>query len=509
VTIHSLSRDGRPAGQADTAHVPKWNPWISATLIFIFSFALYHLTRSPVLDEHDSVQFAMGVREFNIWQHQPHPPGYPLFIFLGWMGAKCCGADPADSLHFVSAAGGALFMAAWFLIIRRQFRENFAWWVTACLLVTPAVWMTATKVLTDSLAAGLISAEILAGLYLLQSGRRIHLLATSLLGAAAAGARPQLLPVVLALLITVLWQRRANWRAWVLAFATLVSGCLLWLLPMCYLQWRLHPEVSPWLVYPRLVYGQWRWRLDKPGTYLGAGDGSLRYLGNRFVSHFLAWFGLGFGFLQSIYTMVIGIVLALIGLVSYGGRARAPDDREFWRLQRPWALVHILIIFVSLSGAQRYYLIIFPLLLVALGRGFLRLRSPWNWTALLWPALLLFIVIPLAIDNHRMEPPSRRLVRFLEQLYPPARRKDVVLLFSNVRRHAEWYAPGFVTFRDLPTPEEIPGAVAGASAIYTDDCRVKLPPGWHRIPLAAFGRSSLIYMKHHFLELYLVERSGH
>ena len=30
--------------------------------------------------DHDSVQFALGVLEFDLAAHQPHPPGYPLYL---------------------------------------------------------------------------------------------------------------------------------------------------------------------------------------------------------------------------------------------------------------------------------------------------------------------------------------------------------------------------------------------------------------------------------------------
>src|SRR5919108_409936 len=91
-----------------------------AVLLFLAAFALYFFTHTPALDEIDAVQFAMGVRSFDLWHHQPHPPGYPLFIFAGWIGTKFFGASPDTSLYLVSSLGGALFIAAWFLIIRLQ-----------------------------------------------------------------------------------------------------------------------------------------------------------------------------------------------------------------------------------------------------------------------------------------------------------------------------------------------------------------------------------------------------
>jgi len=85
---------------------------MKAVLIFTAAFAIYFVTRSPGLDEWDSVQFAMGIREFNLWKHQPHPPGYPLYIFLAWLPVRLIGWSPEFSLQFLSCAGGALFVAA-------------------------------------------------------------------------------------------------------------------------------------------------------------------------------------------------------------------------------------------------------------------------------------------------------------------------------------------------------------------------------------------------------------
>lgn len=59
----------------------NWNTLTKAALIFIVLSATYFFARSPGLDDYDSVQFAMGVRSFDVWQHQPHPPGYPLSLF--------------------------------------------------------------------------------------------------------------------------------------------------------------------------------------------------------------------------------------------------------------------------------------------------------------------------------------------------------------------------------------------------------------------------------------------
>jgi hypothetical protein len=548
--VDMIERNFRDKMKEDTsiADLLDWRAFIKAVLIFLAAFATYFITRSPGLDEFDSVQFAMGVREFNVWEHQPHPPGYPLFISLGWIGVKFFGASPELSLHFVSALGGALFISTWFLIIRLQFTERLGWWVATCLAITPVVWMTATKVLTDSLAAGFLSMELFAGLCFVQRGGRSALLATSLFGAASAGARPQLIGVVLVILLLALRQRTATVKMspnpakpgnsfnpsimiekrvqtegagrpslidsigcpWarsgsIFALSALIAGCLLWLLPMWYSQSRLRPDVPAWLVYPKLIYNQWQWRLDRPEVSLLAGDWSPRYLALRFAVHILGWFGLGLGFLQSWAALIAGVLIVAFGLAAYFLRHRELNDRQFWKFQGPWALVHVAIIFVCLPATQRYYLVIYPLLLVALLRGFLGMSAPWNWSAVALPAVLLYTTIPIAIANHRDEAPPIRLIRYLEKLYPPSARRRVILLFCNARRHAEWYAPEFIT---IPPPYALPEITQGAVAVYTDSAKLPLPQGWRRVPLVEFSRSSVIYVKHHVLRLFLIDRGN-
>lgn len=478
---------------------------IKSVLLFLAAFALYFCTRSPALDEIDAVQFAMGVHSFDLWHHQPHPPGYPLFIFLGWIGTKFFHLGTESSLYSVSAFGGGLFVASWFLIIRAQFSEKFACWIATALLITPVVWMTATKAVTDMLAAGLLSTELLAAIYFLKHKKRSLIVYAALLGAAAAGTRPQLFPVAAVILAIPLKQSSSNRKTWGFAYATLTAACLVWLLPMWYTQWRLRPDLSFWNIYPELVYGQWRWRLDRPSIYIGAGDWSLHYLGKRFAAHILGWFSKGFGFIQSPRVLAIGSILTAVSVIAYIRFCRDASNWRFWRFHAPWLLLLIAIVFVTLPGDQRYYLMVLPPLLVVMLGGLLRLPKPWDLSALGVMALLLYIVVPLAIENHRVEAPAVRLVRYLQKLYPPSKRDDVLLILPTTRRSAQWYAPQFKVMDHLPTSEQDETMIRNAKVVYTEhplfnrkDC--------YFIEVAEFRRSMLIYPQHRRARLYLMER---
>jgi hypothetical protein len=217
------------------------------------------------------------------------------------------------------------------------------------------------------------------------------------------------------------------------------------------------------------VDGQWRWRLNRPSIYIGAGDWTPHYLGVRFASQILGWFSKGFGFIQSPRVLAAGIVLTTCAVIAYLRYGHDAADKHFWKFHGPSLLVHIAIIFAALPGDQRYYLMVFPPLLVIMLRGFLRLPKPWNLSAICVPALLLYIVLPLAIENHRDEAPPVRLVRYLEKLYPPSKRGDVALILPTTRRSAQWYAPQFKIVDHVPTSED-EEMLRNTAVVYTERC---------------------------------------
>ncbi|MDP2052053.1 MAG: hypothetical protein Q8L75_00350 [Acidobacteriota bacterium] len=53
-----------------------------AALALVFALAHVPFLASS-LEDIDSVNFALGVRDFNVAEHRPHPPGYPLYIAMG------------------------------------------------------------------------------------------------------------------------------------------------------------------------------------------------------------------------------------------------------------------------------------------------------------------------------------------------------------------------------------------------------------------------------------------
>src|SRR5436190_119735 len=70
----------------------------------------------------DSINFALGVRHYDVAHHQPHPPGYPLFI-LAAKAAHIVVASEARALSVVSVIAGALSVLALFALFRAIERD--------------------------------------------------------------------------------------------------------------------------------------------------------------------------------------------------------------------------------------------------------------------------------------------------------------------------------------------------------------------------------------------------
>src|SRR5262249_24352061 len=64
--------------------------------------------RARLLPTWDSVQFALALVDYDVTRHQPHPPGYILFVAAGRMLARLTGAPPEAALTLLAALASAL-----------------------------------------------------------------------------------------------------------------------------------------------------------------------------------------------------------------------------------------------------------------------------------------------------------------------------------------------------------------------------------------------------------------
>jgi hypothetical protein len=214
-------------------------------------FLVVHLRALPrTLEDIDSVNFALGVESFDVASHQPHPPGYPIFIGLSKISTAAVRAvRPAWDRDRVAATGLAIWSTlagtlAVFVIARFWMAMGLSP-VTAVLasvvaLASPLFWLTASRPLTDTF--GLVVALVVQTLFLrglLPSGRDVVAVPRgwwwgALAMGLAVGVRSQTLwlsgPLFVWVLIVLV--RGGRLRTAVTMTALAGAGVFAWLIPM-------------------------------------------------------------------------------------------------------------------------------------------------------------------------------------------------------------------------------------------------------------------------------------
>jgi hypothetical protein len=115
----------------------------------------------PTLEDIDSINFALGVADFDVARHQPHPPGYPAFIALGKVSTSVLRAAGVPSpeprgLAIWSAISGAALVCLLYGLFCALGRVEpglqtspVAWWATVIAVTSPLFWFTALRPLSD------------------------------------------------------------------------------------------------------------------------------------------------------------------------------------------------------------------------------------------------------------------------------------------------------------------------------------------------------------------------
>jgi hypothetical protein len=211
--------------------------------ILALLFLALHLPFLPAsLEDLDSINFALGIDHFDVAHHQPHPPGYPLFL-LAARAAHTLVASHAKALSLVGVVAGSLAVFALVALFRRLDEERGSWPLAATVVAvtSPLYWFTAARPLSDM--AGLAAALGVQALTLAAFTPGTAILAAGLAGL-AVGIRSQVAWLTVPLLaVTII--RRSSRRQLVPtlggAAAAFIGGGLIWGIPLVVLSGGLAP----------------------------------------------------------------------------------------------------------------------------------------------------------------------------------------------------------------------------------------------------------------------------
>lgn len=219
---------------------------------------------APTLEDIDSVNFALGVRHYDISTHQPHPPGSPIFIAISKLStavlARVSGPEAVVSAHAARglAIWGALLGALSVIPLYAMFRDlegsaPVALASAAAVVTCPMFWFNASRPMSDipGLALALVAQALLVRAFVRQreaaqraGGQAVSrddlvasgtaIVAGAFVAGLSIGLRSQSLWLTAPLLILVLVDRMGRGAAGALlgSLMTFSIGALAWVVPM-------------------------------------------------------------------------------------------------------------------------------------------------------------------------------------------------------------------------------------------------------------------------------------
>jgi hypothetical protein len=224
-----------------------------AALAVIF-LALHAPFLPPTLEDIDSINFALGVNDFDVARHQPHPPGYPVFIGLGKLSTAVLrsvgvSAPEARGLAAWSLLSGAALVWLLFELFRSfvslargpdrlpsdTSRDGIAVCATVVAITSPLFWFTSLRPLSDMTGlAAVVAAQALIVSVLSRRAGRQALVWGALLAGLAIGIRSQTFLLTLPLLGIALVTSRPGlaMRDRAMALAAAGFGVLAWAIPL-------------------------------------------------------------------------------------------------------------------------------------------------------------------------------------------------------------------------------------------------------------------------------------
>ena len=212
---------------------PEWI-WLAVGVLALLAVRLPFL---PVrLEDIDSINFDLGVHDYNPVAHQPHPPGYPVYILFAAI-VHAVVATHATALGLVSAIFGSLCLIPLYLLLREITSPRIAAGASVVTLTTPLIWFNGVRPMSD--LTGLFVTLVAQCLLLMGSRRMTAGLARGrglwLAGVCAAGLAPgvRLQTVFLVMpLLLVGWIRHREIRLRTSAWLAVSVGA--WFVPVLY-----------------------------------------------------------------------------------------------------------------------------------------------------------------------------------------------------------------------------------------------------------------------------------
>jgi hypothetical protein len=162
---------------------------VAGTAIVVALTRFLALAKGPW--DWDEILFCMAVNDYNVAAHQPHPPGFPFYIFLARIVRFFTDSD-FHALQTVNVIAAMLVLPVMFAVAR-AFRLDFvtSLWAAFLFAFLPNVWFYGGTAFSDVPAMLLFLGAIAAFLFAARTGSARTYFLASIILAAGMMIRPQ------------------------------------------------------------------------------------------------------------------------------------------------------------------------------------------------------------------------------------------------------------------------------------------------------------------------------
>ena len=396
------------------------------------------LAVARTLFDWDEALFALGVRDYDVVNHHPHPPGYPLFIAAAKM-VHLAGVEEFRSLQTIVMLGALLLFPAVYWL-GREVGFGFATSAAGAVIFAflPNVWIYGGTGFSDIPAVVLL----LGACALLLRGRkdaRAYVLGAVVLGI-AAGMRPASMVIAAVPAVLATWHRLRARNFGAVAAAFVLGGAIV---AGSYLgaAWATGTVQS----YLEAVRAQSRW-VEEVDSWRNPGRPPLHEVAKQFflmpVKQKAQMHGVA---LLAAFSLVVAVarrrpapLLTFAIFVPYGVMAWLTLDVEAaGRYAIPYLAGYALLVADALSILARRRVVAQSTLAAMVVAVFA------IWT---WPALKL---------QRTSDPPPVAALRWIERNVPP---ETTAYIHSGCGPQADYVVPERRTFWE--NPEDV-SALAG------------------------------------------------
>ncbi|MBI5680175.1 MAG: glycosyltransferase family 39 protein [Methanobacterium sp.] len=217
----------------DKFNLSSFNPRNSDLIISAVLTLLIVITRLPFVSKYlyewDSVNYAIGFENFNILNHQPHPPGYIFYVYLG-RGINTFFNDPNNTMIFISILFSVLTVLLIYFLAKQMFSRQIAIIASILLVFNPLFWYygeIATIYPSEAFFATLIAYMS----YMVFKGNEKYFYPSALVLGLAGGFRQDLIIFMFPLWFFCLFYNKREPLRLLKAILVLIPSVLVWFIP--------------------------------------------------------------------------------------------------------------------------------------------------------------------------------------------------------------------------------------------------------------------------------------